>query len=444
MDENKKTILIDLTSLFDQFSKRGIGIYTRQLIKRLIPLLVDSKKYKVKLIGFKTKEETLKDLNLKDSNEIDFYSLGDVKLSDPKNLIRWIKDYSPIIKRLKPDLYFAPHFERGFPTVPLINFNLNTIDIKTIVVSHDVIPIATNSFTSKGWLINLIKGVIYKFMFLGVKYSPVIISDSIFTKNELIRYGKIREDKIIPVYLGVEETFFREDSKEIRSDLMKVAERYSLKDISYFFYDSGIESNKGISELILVFKEILYRNSTKLSQIDTIRKIDVDSDHKISNELLPDKLVIVGGDFEKGSGVNIKARTKKGKRVLKQMRDAEVLDNIITTGRITDEDLRLLLFNSSCYINLSSYEGFSLGPVQAMAASVPVIASNTSCTPEVTSGGALLVNAKDTIQTVSSIEELLLDKDKLKSILLKAEEIARRYDWNKTAKNIFQIINSTK
>ena len=80
MDGNKKTILIDLTSLFDQFSKRGIGIYTRQLIKRLLPLLIDSKRYRVKLIGFKTKEDTFKDLGIKSLDEVDFYSLGDVKL----------------------------------------------------------------------------------------------------------------------------------------------------------------------------------------------------------------------------------------------------------------------------------------------------------------------------------------------------------------------------
>ena len=64
MIKTKKTIIIDLTTLFDQFSFRGIGRYTREVAKRLIPLLVDSNLFEVHIIGFESFEKNLLDLNL--------------------------------------------------------------------------------------------------------------------------------------------------------------------------------------------------------------------------------------------------------------------------------------------------------------------------------------------------------------------------------------------
>ncbi len=110
-----------------------------------------------------------------------------------------------------------------------------------------------------------------------------------------------------------------------------------------------------------------------------------------------------------------------------------ISENIITTDKISDKDLKYLLFNSAAYINLSTYEGFHFGPVQAMAAGIPAIASDTSCTPEVTKGGAFLINLKNLDGAIRSIKNFLEDDNLKKSYIEKGRLVAKEYNWDKTA-----------
>ncbi|MFS8131035.1 MAG: glycosyltransferase family 4 protein [Candidatus Dojkabacteria bacterium] len=431
--EQKKSILIDVTFLFDQYSKRGIGVYGRNVVKRIVLQLIDEEELEINLFGFLNLHQNLIALGFSQfqieeiGNKVNFYTLGEAFPSSLSNLVSWRKMFIPIIEKVKPDIYFASHFERGLPSTKFLNRPL-IHKPKTVVMAHDAIPLVLNKYSQKGYIQNQLKGQFFKFMWSGVRNADLVLTNSNFSKGDLVNYGKIDESKIKVIYLGIDKDFF-DGRKVFNKDLIDATlAAYHLKDKNYFFYDSGFEANKSTPELLNVFKGILDLNDTKL----------------------PDTLVVTGGDFHKGAGKEIRARSILGDMFLRNARKLGLIENIVATDKVTENHLIELLIESKAYINLSSYEGFSFGPLQAMAARIPAIAANSSCTPEVTDGGAYLVDLEkckdlESAKTVAKdIKELLQSKTKLANHLRMAQEIARKYNWdttvNETLKEISKLV----
>jgi glycosyltransferase involved in cell wall biosynthesis len=428
LPNKKKSILIDISFLFDQYSRRGIGVYGRNIIKRLIYQLEDQQsEYDIYLIGFGTLEQNLIELGYSQfrvedlSRKLDFFSIGTERDSSIKNFTEWSKTYKLAIESSSPDVYYAVHFERGLPTVPSFAKKLKKIP-KTIVVVHDVIPLATNKFSSKGFIQNWIKKKFYMAMWKGVQNADMVITATKFSRKDLIRYGKLKRRKIKVISLGVNNEFRIEKESTSMELAENTLEAYSLLNKPYFFYDSGVEPNKGILHLLNTFKEIL----------------------KLKNLKLPNYLVIIGKDFYKGEGDDIKPRSLLGEEFLALAKKLGVSKSIITTDKISEEHLITLLANASVYMNMSTYEGFGLGIAQAMATGIPVIASNSSCYPEVTNGGAYLVDIEKEIidysEIAKGIETYLADEEAVQSKVKKSLEISLNYNWNITVRETFNTI----
>lgn len=420
--EQRKKVMIDITFLYDQYSFRGIGIYGRNVISRIIDKNCEQELFELHLVGYKTKDINLIELGFtqffieENAAKINFHSLGEPELSSTKNVVRWYKEYKPIIRKINPDIYFAPHFERGLPSHPMTSSDLQ--NIKTFVTAHDIIPLVTNKFSSKNVLANFLKGKFYKFQWRAVQNAYKVFTDSNFSKDDIIKFGGVSESKLKVIYLGVDKEFFQESILDEGDE--KTLEYYEVESKKYFFYDSGIETNKGSEELLKITAKIKELRSEEI------------------------QLVVVGGDFYKGKARAARPRTILGEKFINLVDKYNLQTNLITTGRISDLHLKTLLKNSFAYINLSNYEGFSLGPVQAMAAKIPAVVANASCTPEVTAGGAHLVelqnisNETKVEEEVKKIISFLYENAELEKFLEKSQEIARRYDWDKTVEEILE------
>jgi glycosyltransferase involved in cell wall biosynthesis len=64
-------------------------------------------------------------------------------------------------------------------------------------------------------------------------------------------------------------------------------------------------------------------------------------------------------------------------------------------GFVPEDDLPALYAGARLFVYPSSYEGFGLPVIEAMASGVPVVTSNRSCLPEIASGAAKLVDPDD-------------------------------------------------
>lgn len=416
-----KRLLIDTTFLFDQYSFRGIGKYGKEVIKRIIKLALEDS-IEVYFVGFYDLKKNLIALGLSQFSvdqyikTIGFYSLGEAVDSSVGNIKRWKLTFKPAIEEIKPDVYFSVNFERGLPSTWILKRELSFVP-KTVVMAHDAIPIATNSYSSKSFIHNILKGIFYRSMFNGIRHADLVLTNSKFSKKDLVKHGRVKEEKIYPIYLGVDEKFFEDTDPKLLTHVMKA---FSLEEKKYFIYDSGLEKNKGIFDLIKLFKVITESN------IDNV----------------PNKLVLVGKDFTKATGSKIKPKNERADRVLKELKRNGLLENITTTDRVSDEDLTVLIKEAYCYFNFSKYEGFSFGPLQAMAAQVPAVVGNYSCLPEVTDGGAYLVDSANIEKTSKEIIEYLRDNNLQQEFIKKGRAVAERYDWEKTADKTWSQIRT--
>jgi glycosyltransferase involved in cell wall biosynthesis len=81
----------------------------------------------------------------------------------------------------------------------------------------------------------------------------------------------------------------------------------------------------------------------------------------------------------------------------------------------------------------SLYEGFGLPLLEAMAARLPVVASNRSAMPEVVGDAGYLVDPLDAGKMAAAIEHLLVHPDEAAALGEAAHHQARQFSWQVTA-----------
>jgi len=79
------------------------------------------------------------------------------------------------------------------------------------------------------------------------------------------------------------------------------------------------------------------------------------------------------------------------------------------TGRVSDGELRTLYSGAQVFAFPSTYEGFGLPPLEAMALGAPTVVSDASSLPEVVGSGALTFSAGDPSTLATALERLLGD-----------------------------------
>jgi glycosyltransferase involved in cell wall biosynthesis len=117
--------------------------------------------------------------------------------------------------------------------------------------------------------------------------------------------------------------------------------------------------------------------------------------------------------------------------------------NIVFLEYIPVEKLLALYNLSSLFLYPSLYEGFGFPPLEAMACGVPVLASNTSCLPEIIGDAGLLVDPYSPEAIAECIYKILADKDLRKSFIRKGFNRIKAFDWKKTAMETLDLYKKT-
>jgi glycosyltransferase involved in cell wall biosynthesis len=102
-------------------------------------------------------------------------------------------------------------------------------------------------------------------------------------------------------------------------------------------------------------------------------------------------------------------------------------------GFVSDEVLRDEYHSAAAFVFLSLVEGFGLPLLEAMAAEVPVIASNRSCMPEVCADAAILVPPSAVDQAADAIGRVLTDPPLASRLVELGKRRARSFSWAETA-----------
>jgi len=380
-----KRILIDATSLSDQYKSRGIGITAKKIIFGIIK----SNNFKWHVIGFD-------DIKNKFPQKVRFHSLGKIKSSTPLNLIKFRTQYLPIVKQVKPHIFFAPHLERGLPIGKC----------KTVVFLHDVIPFITGKYSRRNFIYNFIKGIFHKYNLKRAIQADAVVTNSIFSKHQIVKYLKISKKRVYANYLGLRKF------PEINVfECDKTLSKYNFCK-PYLLYWGGIEPNKNVDKLIQIYKKL-------------------DSKEDVF-------LAIIEKTLYRKNG-KIVAETVQSQQLLKLIKELNIESRLILPGYVTDEELNCIIKNSLCVVHLSSYEGFGLAVTEAQSAGVPVIAADKSCYPEVLKDSALLIDPDNIEESTEKIREIIQDPILLQEYAQKGNENVKRFSWEKHSTRLIKI-----
>lgn len=219
-----------------------------------------------------------------------------------------------------------------------------------------------------------------------------IITISNSSKNDIIKYYQIPEEKIEVVYPGI---------KEIQlSKMNKIPSKYEIQG-DFILYIGTLQPRKNLVRLI-----------------EAISKI---KDKKIS-------LVVIG---------------KKGwqyEEILNAPGKFDVKDRIKFLDFVPDEDLPSFYQNAICYVLPSLYEGFGLPILEAMQYGCPVITSNVSSLPEAGGDAALYFDPTNVDDIAHKIDKVVEDKGLREEMKEKGLMHIKKFSWKKSAEEVLGIL----
>ncbi|CAM3482682.1 MULTISPECIES: glycosyltransferase [Saccharibacillus] len=223
----------------------------------------------------------------------------------------------------------------------------------------------------------------YKTMFrvLG-RTSPLILTCSNNSKDELVRHCGIRGDKIRVIYHGKEHVLQTGTSPEYPAQ--QGLER------PFVLAVSSQSPNKNFRSIVR------------------------------AAELIGDQ----GFDFVIAGGTNPK---------IFKSQETELGDHVRHVGYVADEELRTLYERAACFVFPSFYEGFGFPPLEAMACGCPVIASDTASLPEVCGDAVLYCDPNRPEDIAEKIAHVMQNPALQQQMKQQGLAQAAKFSWEKCA-----------
>jgi len=229
-----------------------------------------------------------------------------------------------------------------------------------------------------------------------------VLTISEFSRQEVIKYGFAKAEKVHPVLLGVTDAFAHKT---------KAAG-----------YTAHLLPNLGIDSpfLLCVAHTYPHKNVDKLI-----------ASFSLLEKHIPHQLVLVG-------------KGRRGEQaVQQQLKNVKDFERVVRLQGLTDEELQGLYQEATMFVLPSTYEGFGLPVLEAMMAALPVVTVKAASLPEV--GGKYAAYAEgaepqllaDKIMEVLQIsEEGRAEQGRL------GREWAATFTWERTATQTIQVLRS--
>ncbi len=135
-------------------------------------------------------------------------------------------------------------------------------------------------------------------------------------------------------------------------------------------------------------------------------------------------------------------RGKDGASVVEAAEEMSIADRIQLLGPVSEAEKRSLLAGALLLVMPSRFEGFGMVAAEAMAAGVPVVASDAGSLPEVVQAphGGRIVPSEDAFVLAQAIGELLDDGHEREHLSHTARAAARSFAWTQVAEDHYQFL----
>ena len=108
---------------------------------------------------------------------------------------------------------------------------------------------------------------------------------------------------------------------------------------------------------------------------------------------------------------------------------------------VADRDLPALYAGAEVFAFPSSFEGFGLPPLEAMACGTPVVCSYAGSLVESTGGAALMVAPDDPAQMASAIRRVIENDSLRLELVHRGLDRVRYFSWDATAATVLRVLH---
>ena len=270
--------------------------------------------------------------------------------------------------------------------------------VPVVATLMDALPLSNPEWSRKEF--RLAKNFLWR---RALNWANEIITISEYSKQQIVMWAGISAEKITVIPLGVAPSWFQDVTDDL---IAKVRRQYNLPDM--FFVSVGtLQPRKNIARTIQAHR-LLPTAVRKRAPLLIIGRAGWQCDEVL-------KLI-----------------------------DQESVDGSVRWLRLVpDVDLLPILKLSKALVFPSLAEGFGLPVLEAFAASVPVITSNSTSLPEVAGDAAILINPYDVQALSSAMHRVLEDNALIENNIRLGRERARDFTWAACAQATLDVYRKT-
>ncbi len=358
------------------FNNSGLGNYSRNLLSALVRYYPENS---YSLFTPKTKKRIIL------SDDQKFRIISPKILSGPLSPLWRMKYMINDFKKLNIQIYHG--LSQELPA------GLEKSTVRSVVTIHDLIFLRFPQYYK--W----IDTKIYTWKLIhSCRIADHIVAISQQTRNDLVQFLGVPEEKISVIYQGCNTWFW---NYERESSVKDIRTKYDLPE-KYLLYVSSIEPRKN---LLGILKAL---NSSK---------IDI-------------PLVVIG---------------RKANPYFNEVRkyiSATNLRNIIFPGGIENTELPAIYRNAECLVYPSFFEGFGIPVLEALISGTPVVTSKGGCFAESGGPGSLYVDPNSPEEIGAAVLKVLNDKTLRDKMVKAGSDFAVKFRDDIIAKNYIELYHS--
>jgi glycosyltransferase involved in cell wall biosynthesis len=118
----------------------------------------------------------------------------------------------------------------------------------------------------------------------------------------------------------------------------------------------------------------------------------------------------------------------------------QIADSLVFAGFIPEAELPGYYRGALALVLVSTYEGFGIPPLEAMACGTPVLCSNTTSLPEIVGSAALLVDPADAEGIAEGMRRIVYRESLRKDLISKGFERCSRFSWEDSSKKLCDLL----
>lgn len=246
----------------------------------------------------------------------------------------------------------------------------------------------------------------------AIRQATVLLAISETTADDLVHVLDIPRERIVVTPLGVDERFFdvaKLRAQTVGSHSASIRGKLGIpEERPIVLYVGGHDERKNIGNLV----GIVHQAGLEL---------------RARGKVAP--ILVMAGRVTSRDEVD---------RLDATLRRYAMERDVVSLGYVPDEDLEELYTESALFLFPTLYEGFGLPALEAMAAGLPVVASNTSSIPEVVGGAGLLFNPLSVDEGARAVIEVLESTQAQEELSRAGIARARAFTWERTGRTTLE------